>query len=276
MKHFYSILMLAVLALCTVACDNDDDRNITFFTGDEPIYQIGTCDNLISYVKLYTIAPEGRIIGIDGGDGDYSIVSNSNEEIVNARMTTPDKYARLLLTPADAEKMGEAAIVISDGNGKVALLKVRVGEYGMRLQVKERGIIVTGEVSDEKKDEIMAAMENTFPVEIDGGFTLSSDTYGNMEEGKLGVYIENFNKTPIEGKYIWRELAVDEQQKRGFVFKYSNKEYVYLMSIPGGLDTRSTGNNAIPLIEDVTSECMVECPEGVKVYRMLRAVVLDL
>lgn len=276
MKHFYSILILAVLALCTVSCDNDDDRNITFFTGDEPIYQVGTCDNLISYVKLYTIAPEGRIIGVDGGDGDYSIVSNSNEAIVTARMTTPDKYARILLTPADAKEMGEAAIVVSDGNGKVALLKVRVGEYGMKLQVKERGIIVTGEVSDEKKDEIMAAMENTFPVGIDGGFTLSSDTYGNMEEGKLGVYIESFDETPIEGKYIWREVMADEQQKRGFIFKYGNKEYVYLMSIAGGLDTRSIGNSAIPLIEDVTSECTVECPAGVKVYRMLRALVLDL
>ena len=71
MKHIYSILMLISLLFVGTACE-DDYRDMVFFTGDAPIYQIGTCDNLIGSVNLYLSKPEGIIVGVDGGDGNYS------------------------------------------------------------------------------------------------------------------------------------------------------------------------------------------------------------
>ena len=52
MKHIYSILMLISLLFVGTACE-DDYRDMVFFTGDAPIYQIGTCDNLIGSVNLF-------------------------------------------------------------------------------------------------------------------------------------------------------------------------------------------------------------------------------
>ena len=46
MKHIYSILILISLLFVGTACE-DDYRDMVFFTGEAPIYQIGTCDNLI-------------------------------------------------------------------------------------------------------------------------------------------------------------------------------------------------------------------------------------
>ena len=60
MKHIYSILMLISLLFVGTACE-DDYRDMVFFTGEAPIYQIGTCDNLIGSVNLYQDKPEGII-----------------------------------------------------------------------------------------------------------------------------------------------------------------------------------------------------------------------
>ena len=46
MRHIYSILILISLLFVGTACE-DDYRDMVFFTGEAPIYQIGTCDNLI-------------------------------------------------------------------------------------------------------------------------------------------------------------------------------------------------------------------------------------
>ena len=72
MKHIYSILMLISLLFVGTACE-DDYRDMVFFTGDAPIYQIGTCDNLIGSVNLYQDKPEGIIVGVDGGDDSGAV-----------------------------------------------------------------------------------------------------------------------------------------------------------------------------------------------------------
>lgn len=147
MRHIYTFLLLAILGLSMVSC-SDDKRDIVFFTGDAPIYQTGTCANLISSVSLYPIKPEGENIGIDGGNGDYSIIGNTDEAVVAVVMTVSEKYKRLQITP---KALGETTIIISDGDGKTAALKVKVREYGKRMVVNAQGIIVNGEVTDEKK-----------------------------------------------------------------------------------------------------------------------------
>lgn len=71
MKHIYSILMLISLCLWCTVCE-DDYRDMVFLREMRLIYQIGTCDNLIGSVNLYLSKPEGIIVGVDGGDGNYS------------------------------------------------------------------------------------------------------------------------------------------------------------------------------------------------------------
>ena len=84
MKHIYSILMLISLLFVGTACE-DDYRDMVFFTGEAPIYQIGTCDNLIGSVNLYQDKPEGIIVGVDLG-GRRIIKKNGNDDVVTAAM----------------------------------------------------------------------------------------------------------------------------------------------------------------------------------------------
>lgn len=73
-------------------------------------------------MSLYPIKPEGENIGIDGGNGDYSIIGNTDEAVVAVVMTVSEKYKRLQITP---KALGETTIIISDGDGKTAALKVK-------------------------------------------------------------------------------------------------------------------------------------------------------
>ena len=107
MRHIYTFLLLAILGLSMASC-SDDKRDIVFFTGDAPIYQTGTCVNLISSVSLYPIKPEGENIGIDGGNGDYSIIGNTDEAVVAVVMTVSEKYKRLQITPKDCRIKSES------------------------------------------------------------------------------------------------------------------------------------------------------------------------
>ncbi|WP_196039789.1 hypothetical protein [Bacteroides nordii] len=273
MKHIYTFLLLAMLGLSMASC-SDDKRDIVFFTGDAPIYQTGTCANLISSVSLYPIKPEGEIIGIDGGNGDYSIIGNTDEAVVAVVMTVSEKYKRLQITP---KTLGEATIIISDGDGKTAALKVKVREYGKRMVVNAQGIIVNGEVTDEKKAEIADGMKETFPVAINGGFELvsgKSETW--KDEGILRVYHENFKETPVIGSYSWKLIMVNDKEKMGFSFIFDDKEYQFTTSIREEPKTRSNNTNVLQLYEDVTSQCTVECPVGTRVYRGYKIYLEDL
>lgn len=47
MKKLYSLFALIALLFTASGCE-DDYRSMVLFEGVEPIYQIGTCDNLVS------------------------------------------------------------------------------------------------------------------------------------------------------------------------------------------------------------------------------------
>lgn len=98
MKHIYSILMLISLLFVGTACE-DDYRDMVFFTGEAPIYQIGTCDNLIGSVNLYQDKPEGIIVGVDGGDGNYVIINGNDAVVTAAFVKNENGYQRILVTP---------------------------------------------------------------------------------------------------------------------------------------------------------------------------------
>lgn len=50
MKKLYSLFALIALLFTASGCE-DDYRSMVLFEGVEPIYQIGTCDNLVSTLE---------------------------------------------------------------------------------------------------------------------------------------------------------------------------------------------------------------------------------
>lgn len=51
MKKLYSLFALIALLFTASGCE-DDYRSMVLFEGVEPIYQIGTCDNLVSNLSF--------------------------------------------------------------------------------------------------------------------------------------------------------------------------------------------------------------------------------
>lgn len=148
MKHIYSILMLISLLFVGTACE-DDYRDMVFFTGEAPIYQIGTCDNLIGSVNLYQDKPEGIIVGVDGGDGNYVIINGNDAVVTAAFVKNENGYQRILVTP---KGIGETSITVRDGSGSSAMLRVKVDECVKFVWSKEKdGIVVIGETTEEQK-----------------------------------------------------------------------------------------------------------------------------
>ena len=54
MKKLYSLFALIALLFTASGCE-DDYRSMVLFEGVEPIYQIGTCDNLVSNLSYYLL-----------------------------------------------------------------------------------------------------------------------------------------------------------------------------------------------------------------------------
>lgn len=157
MRHIYSILILISLLFVGTACE-DDYRDMVFFTGEAPIYQIGTCDNLIGSVNLYLDKPEGIILGIDGGDGNYSITNGDNTIVSAAFVKSENGYQRLLVTP---KSMGEIMITVRDSDGHSASLAVKVMDcMKLVLSKEQEGVVVLGDVTDEQKNDIVKAFSD--------------------------------------------------------------------------------------------------------------------
>lgn len=82
MKKLYSLFALIALLFTASGCE-DDYRSMVLFEGVEPIYQIGTCDNLVSNLSYYlSETNEDTVLGIDGGDGSYNVI-NEHESVAS-------------------------------------------------------------------------------------------------------------------------------------------------------------------------------------------------
>lgn len=70
------------------------------FEGVEPIYQIGTCDNLVSNLSYYlSETNEDTVLGIDGGDGSYNVI-NEHESVASVTFTDDvNGYQRIKIHP---------------------------------------------------------------------------------------------------------------------------------------------------------------------------------
>ena len=229
MKHIYSILMLISLLFVGTACE-DDYRDMVFFTGEAPIYQIGTCDNLIGSVNLYQDKPEGIIVGVDGGDGNYVIING----------------------------------------GSSTLLRVKVDECLKLIWSKKKdGIVVTGEATEEQKKKIADAFTDFFTVKVGGRYEMIPDNESEMwEKGTLRVRPDDSAIAPMIGRYERGPVVDGEVERLGLLFKYNDEEHFYTFNGPDL--TRMSVMEYMDFWEDVTEVCPVEVPVGCKVYHVER------
>ncbi len=266
MKHFIFFIACVWCLLVVTSCEKNY-RDIVFFTGEEPTTEPGIYTNISSSAVLYTIGPKTIFKGIDGGDGDYTVTHNSNEEVVYAGVEEKSNgYARLRLTQ---KKIGEAVITVKDGSGRRAMLKVWVGEYKDTWRVSKVGIVIKGAVSVAQKAEIEEAFKNTYPVGIGGRYELYPVTWSDPLKGRLLIYLNDAAIAPIIGMYEQKKTVnMEGKEVTGYFFAYNNKEYLYF--IPSGLPllTRDLRPVSLDLVEDVTGVCSVALPEGVSVYRV--------
>ncbi|MFR5759987.1 MAG: hypothetical protein ACLUE2_21715 [Bacteroides cellulosilyticus] len=177
------------------ACE-DDYRDMVFFTGEAPIYQIGTCDNLIGSVNLYQDKPEGIIVGVDGGDGNYVTINGNDAVVTAAFVKNENGYQRILVTP---KGIGETSITVRDGSGSSAMLRVKVDECVKFVWSKEKdGIVVIGEATEEQKKNIVDAFTNFFTVKEGGRYEMIPDNESDLwEKGILRVRPDDSTIAPF-------------------------------------------------------------------------------
>ena len=117
MKKQYFLLTLVWL-LCAVSGCKDDYRSVVLFEGAEPVYQVGTCDNLVSSLAFFLSETEGEtVLGIDGGDGAYTL-TNEHESVAAVTFAGDSNgYRRISIQPLAA---GETVVRVMDGSGSGA------------------------------------------------------------------------------------------------------------------------------------------------------------
>jgi len=268
MKHIYSILMLVSLLFVGTACE-DDYRDMVFFTGDAPIYQIGTCDNLIGSVKLYLTKPEGIVVGVDGGDGNYSIVNGDNSIATAAFVENANGYQRVLVTP---KGVGQTVVTIRDDSGLSAMLRVRVEECVKYVWVKSKeGIVVIGDATEEQKTAIMESFTDFFTVKPGGYYEMIPDDESDIwEKGALRVRPDDTAIAPLTGRYEAVLVTQGEGKRRGVLFAYNGEEHIYSFGIIPENTRLSMETASFDFWEDVTAICPVTVPEGCTVYHVER------
>ena len=69
--------------------------------------------------------PEGNIVGVQGGDGNYSIVNGEDAIVTAAFVKSESGYQRIQIIP---KAEGETGITVRDGSGskKIGNLEIKV------------------------------------------------------------------------------------------------------------------------------------------------------
>lgn len=268
MKYIYSILMLISLLFVGTACE-DDYRDMVFFSGDAPVYEIGTCGNMFSSVNLYLTKPDGIVVGVDGGDGNYSIVNGDNSIATATFVKSENGYQRMQVIP---KTEGKIVLTVKDGSGISASLEVTVNECLKLVLFKNKdGIVVTGEATEEQKVQIMNSFVDAFTVKLNGRYELiPDDEYEMLEAGTLRIRPDDSAVAPIMGRYERVPVLVGEVTRSGWLFTYNGEEHLYQTGAFPEVFRNASGGFYMDLWEDVTEICPVEVPKGCKVYHIER------
>lgn len=266
MKKLYSLLALALLLFTASGCE-DDYHSMVIFEGVEPIYVVGTCDNLVSSLLFYLSETEGEVVlGIDGGDGSYNVI-NEHESVASVTFTDDvNGYQRIKIQPLGA---GETTVKIMDGSGESAQLRITVKErrqYTMTKMRFEYGI--SGGAPTELLGKVSEVLYTRPWLKDTGYYVLvpDKDSSNYLEKGVLEIYPTGKEDVPLSGRYD----TVPVEDEKGETYA------LWQLTCNGEqrLFTRtfsSYGNNTVKcvLAENVTPFCPSGLlPEGVLVvYR---------
>lgn len=264
MKKIYSLWALILLLFTASGCE-EDYRSMVLFTGPEPIYQVGTCDNLISSCLFYLTEAEDKVVGIDGGDGNYQLI-NEHESVATAAFTDDaNGYRRIKIHPSSP---GETVVKVMDGEGDCAQLHVTVKN---RREVKmEKMSFEFGISADEHKEllaPIASALDKRAFVQNGGYYLLVPDATSEsyFQKGVLEIYPTGREEEPLIGRYGTVPVEGDDGNMYSvWQFTYGDENRLYYRTGQG------SGNNVkFILVEDITSACPPDLlPDGVNViYR---------
>lgn len=275
MKKLYFFFALIVLLFVASGCE-DDYRSMVLFEGVEPIYQIGTCDNLVSSLSFYLSETEGEmVLGIDGGDGSYNVI-NEHESVASVTFTDDvNGYQRISIRPLSA---GETIVKVLDGSGESAQLRIAVRSRRQYTMVKmgfEYGI--SSGAPTELLDDVSETLSNRPWLEDTGYYVLvpDKDCSNHIEKGVLEIYSTGKEDEPFVGRYD-TVLVEDEDGDTYALWQFTcNGEQRLFTRTFSGKESISVAKCV--LAENVTSFCPSGLlPEGVLViYREMFTVRME-
>lgn len=262
MRHFYSIVTILLFVLVASTGCEEDYRDVILFEGAEPIFGQDGNNNQISSVTLYLTNPEGVVLGIDGGDGNYSLDEASTVAAVTFS-ETQNGYSRIKVTPKDE---GVVTVRINDGSGASAILKIIVRDrYKFYYFVEYTTFFHTGEIEENHWNQIMVDLTSVLMVKDQGAYTLIPDnTNDSQDRGELLVHPSAFNQEVIMGTY---EVIEGENGENFLCFKYNNEVHMFTRKSPENIVTKNSPIPPLVGYEDVTSLSPAAVPQGCKVYR---------
>lgn len=271
MKKLYSLLASIMLLLTVSSCE-EDYRSMVLFEGVEPIYQIGTCDNLISSLTLYLTNPEGMVLGIDGGDGNYSL-RDVDATVATVEFTdNMNGYRRLRIVPKETGVMN---LIVADGSGSSTMLQIKVKDsFKYYFHVEDVAYIHTGDIDEDTWNAIVSGLDQQMTMKKQGIYQLipSDPLSSSYSGGKLRVQTAPLAQGFFEGTF---EIINGEGGSPVYRFIYNDEVHELFPNNP--LSQPGTKNSPISpfvMYEDVTSYSPVAVPQGCEVYRLEKWIYL--
>lgn len=264
MRSFYFIVTALLLFLIAGTSCEDDYRDVVLFEGVEPLYEIGACKNQISSLKFYLTDAEETVLGIDGGDGNYQLSGGDNAVATVAFVEDINGYHRIKIV---AEAPGETILIITDGNGASAQLRITVKDQ-LKYEMKKAGFtyIFSQEITSEIQSEVLKELSSR-PVMENGGYYLlipAKDAQTVLDAGTLEIYPKGNESSPLVGSYeIVPIVGTDGTPFNGLQFTYQNEKRIFAIEFK----VTGTANGSIKLTEELTKFCSPGVlPKGGKVF----------
>lgn len=254
--------------LLTTGCEQDY-RNLSLFEGAEPIYQVGVCDNLLSSVTLYLNVPDGIVLGVDGGDGDYAVECSDSAVAKAVFVQSVNGYPRVKVLP---KAVGEASVKVTDGSGLTILLNVNVKErFSVVFRKTHAAFACKGDIDDASWQAIRILIEEAeVPVRNGGYYELMPDNNGELLEGggKLLVYpTGDVGTVPLEGTY---RVEADTAQTKAPTFHLCYDGMCHVLTLDNPLEEGLDKPVLVPSMvvwEEMTHRVPTALlPQGCEVY----------